>query len=64
MRFTFRKIESECDDVYKSAIAVLFDSTDVIEIIKWKEIFDRFEKVVDKTELVAGIIESIVIASA
>lgn len=59
-----RQFEKEADTIYRKSIAELFDSTDVIEIIKWKEIFDRLEKVMDKTEDVAGIILRIVIESA
>ncbi|HRP03056.1 MAG TPA: DUF47 family protein [Candidatus Kapabacteria bacterium] len=59
-----RKIEKESDEVYKSAIVKLFESKDVIDIIKWKEIYDRFEKVVDRTQQVGGIVESIVITAA
>ncbi len=61
---TIRKFEKEADDIYRKSIAQLFETTDVIEIIKWKEIFDRLEKVMDKTEDVAGIILRIVIESA
>lgn len=59
-----RQLEKEADEIYRSSIALLFVSTDVIEIIKWKEIFDRLEKIMDKTEDVAGIILRIVIESA
>jgi predicted phosphate transport protein (TIGR00153 family) len=59
-----RKLEKEADVIYRQSIALLFESKDVIEIIKWKEIFDRLEKIMDKTEDVAGIILRIVIESA
>jgi uncharacterized protein Yka (UPF0111/DUF47 family) len=59
-----RKLENECDEIFKDSLAKLFESGDAIELIKWKEILERFEKVVDKCELSANIIESIVIASA
>jgi len=59
-----RKLEKEADVIYRQSIALLFESKDVIAIIKWKEIFDRLEKIMDKTEDVAGIILRIVIESA
>lgn len=57
-------IEERCDEVFKNSLANLFESDNAVEIIKWKEIFERLEKVVDKTDLSATIIESIIIASA
>jgi predicted phosphate transport protein (TIGR00153 family) len=59
-----RQFEKEADEIYRTSIAKLFETTDVIELIKWKEIFDRLEKIMDKTEDVAGIILRIVIESA
>ena len=37
-------IESEADLLYSKMKKALFtDETDVLEIIKWKDIYDRFE---------------------
>lgn len=58
-----RKYEKEADDIFRNSLANLFDSSDVIEIIKWKEIYERLEKVMDRTEEVSSILVRIVIES-
>jgi uncharacterized protein Yka (UPF0111/DUF47 family) len=57
-------LESEGDDVLRSAISRLFKESDAVTIIKWKEIFERLEKAIDRSEAVANIIEGIVITAA
>lgn len=59
-----RDLENDGDQVFKAALFRLFQGTDAIHIIKWKEIFERLEKAVDRCEAVANTIEGIVIASA
>ena len=55
--------ESEGDEILRRAIIKLFKEDNPIDIIKWKEIFERLEKAVDRCEDVAIIIEGILIAS-
>lgn len=59
-----RKFESEGDKIFKSAIKNLFHEPDAVIIIKWKEIFDRIEKGIDRCQDVANIIEEVVIDNA
>jgi uncharacterized protein len=57
-------LESEGDDLMRSALSRLFKEGDALLIIKWKEIFERLEKAVDRCEDVANIIEGVVLASS
>ncbi|MBA4318543.1 MAG: DUF47 domain-containing protein [Flavobacterium sp.] len=59
-----RKFESEGDKLFKSAIKNLFHEKDAVLIIKWKEIFDRIEKGIDRCQDVANIIEEVTIENA
>ena len=59
-----RKFESDGDKIFKSAIKNLFHETDAVLIIKWKEIFDRIEKGIDRCQDVANIIEEVIIDNA
>lgn len=59
-----RKFESEGDRIFKKAILALFDTNDPILIIKYKEIYEKFEKAINKCEDTANIIEEILIESA
>jgi predicted phosphate transport protein (TIGR00153 family) len=59
------RLENEGDHLTRSAIASLFQGAkDPVEIIKWKEIYDRLEATIDKCEDVANIIEKIVVKHA
>jgi uncharacterized protein Yka (UPF0111/DUF47 family) len=58
-----RELEDEADHIFNNALIELFHEKDPIYIIKWKEIYEIFEKSVDRCEDVANIIENIVIAS-
>jgi uncharacterized protein len=56
------RLENEADDVYFRAIADLFkNSSNPINIIKWKELYEILENATDRCESVANIIESIVL---
>jgi uncharacterized protein len=57
-------LESKGDIILRSALIRLFQEENPILIIKWKEIFERLEKAVDRCENVANIIEGIVISSS
>jgi uncharacterized protein len=53
--------ESQADEIRRSTLGKLFKEEEVLQLIKWKEIFEILEKVVDKCEDIAGTIESILI---
>jgi len=56
------RLENEADDIYFKAMADLFkNSSNPINVIKWKELYDMLENATDKCETVANIIESIVL---
>lgn len=56
------RLENEADDVYFRAIGELFhNTTDVLSVIKWKELYEILESATDKCENVANIIESIML---
>lgn len=54
-------IEEEGDTLYREIVRDLFTKpNDVIEIIKWKDIYDDMENVLDACEDVANIIEGVI----
>lgn len=55
------EMEYQSDEILRNAIASLYSHGDVMLLIKWKEIYARLEKAVDRMEKVANIIESIMI---
>ena len=59
-------VENESDKIFRSALANLFDEPgiDPLEVIKWKEMFDRIETAVDKCEHIAAIIGTILVKYA
>ncbi|MGH7802478.1 MAG: DUF47 domain-containing protein [Thermodesulfobacteriota bacterium] len=59
------RLENEGDRTYRNAQSVLFNSSsDPIEIIKWKDIYETLEEAIDTCEDVANIIEGIVLENA
>jgi predicted phosphate transport protein (TIGR00153 family) len=55
-------LENEGDDIYHTAIAELFhDATDPLNVIKWKDIYEKLEAAVDRCENFANIIEGVII---
>lgn len=62
---TIRNYESEGDKVFREAISKLFDKeTDIVELIKKKEILELMEKAVDRCQTVTIVIEGILIKNA
>ncbi|AIF82942.1 phosphate transport regulator related to PhoU [Candidatus Nitrososphaera evergladensis SR1] len=53
------KYEHEADTIYRLAIAELFDTSDAIEIIKFKEIYLQLEDAVNRCQDVADTFEDI-----
>jgi uncharacterized protein len=59
------KLESKGDKLRDTAIGDLFDNEkDAIEIIKWKELYQEAETVLDICKVVAHVIESIMVKQA
>ena len=54
-------IEHKIDDLYREAIRDLFETTDAIQIIKLKDIYETMETASDRCVDVADVIEDIVL---
>jgi len=60
-----KRIEEEADQVYHSAVGELFvGKPDPLDVIKWKEIYDRLEQGVDSCMAVVNTLQSISIKNA
>jgi predicted phosphate transport protein (TIGR00153 family) len=59
-------IENQSDKVFRGALSNLFEEPgiDPLEVIKWKEMFDRIETAVDKCEHIAAIVGTILVKYA
>ncbi len=58
-------LEEEGDAIYHQAVGALFAGTpDPIEVIKWKDIYDKLEDAIDRCEDVANVLESIALKHA
>jgi len=59
------RLENAADEVYRSAMAELFtDTTDIAEIIKWREIYEHMEGASDRCEDVANVLEGVALKHA
>ncbi len=55
------EFENIADEIHRKAIKSLFAEGDPMNVIKWKEVFERLEKAVDRCEDLASLIEGIMI---
>ena len=56
------RLENEGDDIYHRAVAALFhDRGDPLEVLKWKDVYEKLEAAIDRCENVANIIEGVII---
>lgn len=58
------RLENVGDQIRDVAMGELFQHNDPIHIMKWKEIYEHAENVIDQCEDVANVIESIVVKQA
>jgi hypothetical protein len=66
MAFTIEinRLENEADGISRQVVGDLFTGRhEILDIMRWKEIFGRLENAADHCEDVANTIESIVIKS-
>jgi len=66
MSFTIEinRLENEADGISRQVVADLFNGhEEILDIMRWKEIYGRLENAADQCEDVANTIESIVIKS-
>ncbi len=55
------QLENDADDVYRNAIAELFtEPSDLLRLIKWKELYDWLENTADAARTVGHVITGIV----
>jgi predicted phosphate transport protein (TIGR00153 family) len=59
------RLENVADRVYRAAIAELFDNTtDIAQVIKWREIYEHMESATDRSEDVADVLEGVALKHA
>ncbi len=59
---TINEIENEGDEVYRQSLARLYKpGRDPLEVMKWREIYERLENALDRCEDVADQLESLVV---
>lgn len=59
------RLENVADRVYRAAMAELFsDSSDLADVIKWREIYAHMESATDRCEDVADVLEGVAIKHA
>ena len=59
------RLENEADRTYRHALATLYhtngSSTQVLDVLKWRDIYDNLEAATDRCEDVANILEGVVL---
>lgn len=58
------RLENVGDQIRDVAMGELFNHSDPVYIMKWKEIYEHAENVIDQCEDVANVVESIVVKQA
>ena len=59
------RLENMADRVYRAAIGELFDdTTNIAQIIKWREIYEHMESATDRCEDVADALEGVALKNA
>jgi predicted phosphate transport protein (TIGR00153 family) len=62
---TVHRLETDADDRFKAALRQLFaGASDPLRVIRLKELYERVEGAVDRTEQVANILETIVVKNS
>ena len=60
-----KMLEEEGDAMYHEAVELLFSSTtDAIEVMKWKELYDKIEDAIDQCEDVGNTLQSIALKNS
>jgi predicted phosphate transport protein (TIGR00153 family) len=59
------RLENMADRVYRAAMAELFENTtDITQLIKWREIYEHMESATDRCEDVADVLEGVALKHA
>ncbi len=54
------RLENMADRIYRAAIGELFsDTSDIAQVIKWREIYEHMESATDRCEDVANVLEGV-----
>lgn len=57
-----RSYEHQGDNLYRAGIAILFENTEnVVDIIKWKEIYEHLETTLDYCEVVSNVLKGVAV---
>jgi uncharacterized protein len=60
-----KELEEEGDAIYHEAMGALFtEGLDALEVIKWKELYDKVEDAIDQCEDVGNVLQSISLKNA
>jgi uncharacterized protein Yka (UPF0111/DUF47 family) len=58
-------LEEEGDAVYHEAMGKLFaEGGDALEVVKWKDLYDKVEDALDRCEDVGNVLQSIALKNA
>jgi uncharacterized protein Yka (UPF0111/DUF47 family) len=58
-------LENVADEVFRLGMAELFDdTTDMAQIIKWREIYEHMESATDRCEDVSNVLEGVALKYA
>ncbi|HHW45747.1 MAG TPA: DUF47 domain-containing protein [Clostridiales bacterium] len=58
-------IEEQCDKIYAESVRKLYSgSNDIMEIIKWRSVYDQLEKCCDACEHASNVIESVIMKNS
>ena len=59
---TVHEVENAADDILHNAVKELFATeTNAIEVIKWKDIYETMEKITDRLEDVANVLQGVIV---
>ncbi|MBI4302650.1 MAG: DUF47 domain-containing protein [Chloroflexi bacterium] len=59
------RLENEADEVLRTGLGRLFDdSANIVDIIKWREIYEQMESATDRCEDIANVLEGIILKNA
>ena len=58
------RLENEADKAASRAMGDLFNTSDVIEILKWRDIYNDLEEATDRAEDAANVLEGIVLKNS
>ncbi len=59
------RLENVADSIYRTAVGELFDNTsNIADIIKWREIYEHMETATDRCEDVANVLEGVALKNA